>query len=575
MEIGPRRGKVSRGGNRERTCQERNCAFYALSRTVLGHANASLPRERLAAEILGSLLALGGCDAIEVWFREPEGFLRATGTPGSDLPPRMSHVSLAARGSGPTPSPERDRLLCEHLGARLPPGSDGSEPSGPMSLVPLEGLPFGPPGDAPVASLLFVPLVGEGEDFGFVVLESQRPVAFVAEDRAFYEVVAETIVASLTNQRAHAALRERVKELTCLYSVARLSEKPELSLPDLLQGIVRLLPPAWQYPEITQARIVLDRRSFETPGFAPGSERQRADIAVAGQVRGFVEVHYAERRPTLDEGPFLHEERNLIDALAREIAGILARRQAQEEKARLEEQLRHADRLATIGQLAAGVAHELNEPLGAILGFAQLSQAEGNLPPRVAGDLAKIVQACLHAREVVRNLRLFARQMPPNLAPVNLNDVVRDNLYFFSARCVKDGVELSQDLAPDLPPIVADAGQLNQVLLNLVVNALQAMPGGGRLTISTRREGDDVLLAVKDTGTGMSEDVLRQVFVPFFTTKEVDQGTGLGLAVVHGIVTSHGGTIVAESQPGIGSVFTVRLPARGRGTGPWQQEERK
>ncbi len=169
-------------------------------------------------------------------------------------------------------------------------------------------------------------------------------------------------------------LRERVKELTCLYGIAHLGVQPELSLEQVLQGIVELLPPAWLYPESTSAKIVLDGRVYSTPGFKEGLNQQRAEILISGEKRGVVEVTYQEEKPELDEGPFLKEERSLIDAVAKEVAIILKRRQDEEEKLRLEEQLRHADRLVTIGQLAAGVAHELNEPLGSILGFAQLAK---------------------------------------------------------------------------------------------------------------------------------------------------------------------------------------------------------
>jgi two-component system NtrC family sensor kinase len=368
-------------------------------------------------------------------------------------------------------------------------------------------------------------------------------------------------------------LQERVKELTCLYGVARLAERGELPLNELLRGIADLLPPACRFPEVARARVVLDDQDYPTAGFAPGADRLRAPLVVGGRERGLVEVVYLDRRPPADEGPFLAEERHLLDGVAREVAAILDRRESLAERARLERQLLRADRLATVGQLAAGVAHELNEPLAAILGFAQLAQATPDVPPGVAADLAKIVQACLHAREVVRKLRLFARQLPEERIHVRLNDVIRDNTYLFASRCGREGIELVQELAPDLPPVVGNPGQLGQVLLNLVVNALQAMTPGGRLTLRTEAQGERVALVVEDTGEGMSEDVLDQIFVPFFSTKDVDRGVGLGLAVVHGIVSAHGGTIVAESRPGAGSRFTVRFPAAGVGPGPAETED--
>ncbi len=226
----------------------------------------------------------------------------------------------------------------------------------------------------------------------------------------------------------------------------------------------------------------------------------------------------------------------------------------------LQEQLRHADRLATIGQLAAGVAHELNEPLGNILGFAQLAKKSPKLSTQVEKDLKNIETASLYAREIIKKLMTFARQLPPKKVPVNLNDIVTDGIYFFDARCVKADIQLVCRLAPDLPMITADPGQINQALVNLVVNAIQAMPEGGTLTIETRVTETGIGVVVEDTGTGISEDITNQIFVPFFTTKDINEGTGLGLAVVHGIVTSHGGKITVKTEVGKGTRFLIDLP---------------
>ena len=358
----------------------------------------------------------------------------------------------------------------------------------------------------------------------------------------------------------YAALRERVKELTCLYSLAQLATRSGATLEEVLQGSVRLLPPAWQYPEITAGRIVLDDRSYVTANFREGPHKQSADIVVNGQRRGAIDVVYIKERPACDEGPFLKEERHLISAIAQQIALIVERRQADEDKVRLQEQLRRADRLATIGQLAAGVAHELNEPLGNILGFAQLAQKHPDLPKQIFQDIEKIVTASLHGREVIKKLMLFARKTPPRKEQVDLNAVIEQSLYFLESRCAKNGVDLIRRLSPEIPQITADPSQLQQVLVNLVVNAIQAMPSGGVLTITTSVSDSHVVLVVADNGVGMSERELKQIFVPFFTTKDINEGTGLGLPVVHGIITSHRGTINVESTPGRGTRFEVRLP---------------
>jgi len=150
--------------------------------------------------------------------------------------------------------------------------------------------------------------------------------------------------------------------------------------------------------------------------------------------------------------------------------------------------------------------------------------------------------------------------MPPQKMAVNLNDVIEEGLYFIESRCAKSGVALRRRLSRRIPRVTADPSQLHQVLVNLVINAIQAMPNGGTLKIATRASERQVVLTVEDDGLGMSEEVLGKIFIPFFTTKDVNKGTGLGLPVVLGIVSSHGGTIAVRSRPGQGSRFEIRLP---------------
>ncbi|MFH1226927.1 MAG: ATP-binding protein [Planctomycetota bacterium] len=235
----------------------------------------------------------------------------------------------------------------------------------------------------------------------------------------------------------------------------------------------------------------------------------------------------------------------------------------------MQEQIRHSDRLATIGQLSAGVAHELNEPLSNILGFAQLVSKIPGLPKVAEHDIDKIINYSLHAREIVKKLLMFSRQMPTKKAWISINQVVQDGLYFLKSRCEKEGIELIRLLDPELPEIYADQAQLHQVLVNLVVNAIQAMPNGGKITIKTLVSGDHILLIVEDTGIGMSNEIMKKIFIPFFTTKEVGQGTGLGLSLAHGIITTHGGVINVGSRVNSGSRFEVKLPIKA----PTEPEE--
>jgi signal transduction histidine kinase len=414
-----------------------------------------------------------------------------------------------------------------------------------------------------ITSLALIPFVISDRDTGLLRMESGRRDVFVQDAMEFYECVAQTLGIGIASRRAQAALNERVKEFTCLYGIARTTRQLDRSVQGVLEEIAALLPPAWQYPDVAASRILFDGKEYGTTDFKAVRFRQSARIVVHGERRGTVDVGYVDEKPEFAEGPFLKEEDDLLGAVAREISLFIEQSEAARQSGRLEEQLRHADRLATIGQLAAGVAHEINEPLGGILGCAQLARKAPDLAKETAADLDDIITASLHAREVVKNLMLFARQTPSKKTRADLNRVVEQSMSFIEARCAKEGVDLVRDLAPDLPQPLADLSQLQQVLVNLVVNALQAMPDGGTLTVATHGDDRSVALVVEDTGVGMSEETKERIFDPFFTTKDVGKGTGLGLSVVDGIVTAHGGSIKCESRIGGGTRFEIQLPRSG------------
>ena len=419
-------------------------------------------------------------------------------------------------------------------------------------------------------SIAVIPIKVGNHKIGIFKLMSKKENFCPKEEIAYYENFALPLGLVLSNQRSQAALRERVKELTCLYGIARAVERNGSSLDDVLEITANLIPQAWQYPEITQSRITLDGRIYNTPLFKTSPYIQTADIVIKGKKRGLIEVVYSEKKQNIDEGPFLEEERHLINNIARELALIIERKQSQLEEQKLQAQLRHADRLATIGQLASGVAHELNEPLANILGFAQLAEKYPGIAEQTRHDIKKIEKASLHAREIVKKLLIFSRQMPTRKEQTNLNELIKEGLYFLDSRCIKEGIELDYSFARDLPEIIIDPSQLRQVVVNLGVNAIQAMPRGGKLYIKTQTHHDHISIMMKDTGVGMSPGVLKQIFLPFFTTKDVGEGTGLGLSVVHGIVSSHGGSIKVDSTPGTGTTFEIQLPLEG--TAKWEDK---
>jgi len=352
-------------------------------------------------------------------------------------------------------------------------------------------------------------------------------------------------------------LLERNKELSCLYEISQVMSDMSKGMSEMIAKIVNLLPSAFQYPAQTHIRLDVDMQRWETPGFKMNKQFLTQSIVINNDRRGTLVVTTTGRRR---RRPFIKNEEDLFVTAAQQIAILVAKKEARQDKLALEAQLRQSDRLAKIGQFSAGVAHEINEPLTNILGFAELVLQTDNLPEQVISDLNSIVASSLHAREIIRKLMFFSRQLPPKLLPVNLNEVVEQALGITASGAKHRNVEIVWELDPALPKIIADPQHLKQVVVNLVANSIQAMEGGGMLTISTEYGESDVYIIVEDTGPGMEPDVLKQIFTPFYTTKEVDRGTGLGLSVVHGIVKAHGGFIQVESKTGIGTRVEVALP---------------
>jgi len=548
-----------------------------LSYQIMQLALQGLLRVDFLHEASKILMEFSGSESVGMWLNERGKFYRSEVTRSKVRPFRFEIMSVEKDKAGRMIPELRENTWQERLSrdifiGRFDPSLPCFTKTGSFWTVDLERtLPLLPvmknksEGDRfgsgrKFRALVLIPIRIKRKNIGLLLLKGRSKDFCTNLDVEIFEGVAQTLGIALMHRRAQVELRERVKELTCLYGIAKLEEQEDISLEGILEGIVELLPPAWLYPDIASARVILDEQSYETPRFRDGGERQAAEIVLDGQQRGTVEVVYAEDKPELDEGPFLKEERSLIDTVAREIALIIERKQTERDKEKLQEQLRHADRLATIGQLSAGVAHELNEPIGSILGFAQLIQKAPNISNQVKIDIEKIMKASLHAREVVKKLMLFARQMPPQKISVNLNQIIEEGLYFLESRCAKENIKVVRLLSEDLPDVTADAAQMTQVLVNIVVNAIQAMPNGGQLTIQTKETDKFVSLIVEDTGTGMEEKVVKQIFLPFFTTKDVGKGTGLGMSVVHGIITSHGGTIHVDSLVGRGTKFKIHLP---------------
>jgi PAS domain S-box-containing protein len=228
----------------------------------------------------------------------------------------------------------------------------------------------------------------------------------------------------------------------------------------------------------------------------------------------------------------------------------------------MEEQLLQAQKMEAIGMLAGGVAHDFNNLLQAMIAVVSLARADRADPERAFSRLGELEEQIRRGGALTRQLLLFARRETTRPATFDLNELVRD-VTGMLRHIVRENIAFSSSLTPDALPVEADRGQIEQVLVNLVVNASDAMPDGGQIRLSTWGRGEAVGLAVADSGPGVPAAIRERIFEPFFTTKGVGKGTGLGLSVVHGIVTRFGGSVTVESPEGSGATFTVSLPRAG------------
>jgi two-component system cell cycle sensor histidine kinase/response regulator CckA len=252
---------------------------------------------------------------------------------------------------------------------------------------------------------------------------------------------------------------------------------------------------------------------------------------------------------------------------------LVQRRQAEEENRNIEKQLRQAQKLEAVGTLAGGIAHDFNNILTAIIASASLMQRTIDETNPLRRQLDRIFAACERATALTQSILAYSRKQISKPVPNRLNQII-ENLHKLLTRLIPENIEFTTSLADADITIMADSGQIEQVLLNLVANSVDAMPAGGNLLIKTElavdlefqdtdghgKPGNYAILTVADTGAGMDAKTRERVFEPFFTTKEVGKGSGLGLAMVYGIVRQHDGFISVSSEPGKGTAFTIYLP---------------
>ncbi len=280
-------------------------------------------------------------------------------------------------------------------------------------------------------------------------------------------------------------------------------------------------------------------------------------VDTSANLRGHVEAMY--RRPDGTLVPVAVEIRPATDADGATLAHVhvVTDRTAQR---RFDARLVQSGRLAAVGELAAGVAHEVNNPLFAILGLTEFLAKDAEPGSKAAERLELIRRSGEEIKDIVRALLDFARENPEERLVVPIDDVVHEALTLVSRTNAHKGIELVESYADDGALVCASSNQLKQILLNLIANARQAMPDGGTVTVDVRSDADEAVVTVSDDGPGIPPEVADRIFEPFFTTKGAALGTGLGLSVSLGIAQAHGGTLVLDTDRERGAAFVLRLP---------------
>ena len=299
--------------------------------------------------------------------------------------------------------------------------------------------------------------------------------------------------------------------------------------------------------------------SFFYPSDISPSEFTRR-VAAAIKERGFFRSISKFQRT---DGNLVDIEYSLSQIPGKDPVEVIAVARDVTDRKRMEQQLQLAGRLAAVGELAAGVAHELNNPLAAVQAFAQFLADKDNLDETTKSDVETIYREAQRATRITANLLRFAHRHKPEIRLVSINETLEKSLQLHAYRMKVNNIEILVEPDPDLPMIMADFHQMQQVFVNIINNAEQAMTEAhskGKLRVETQRVGEMIRIAFTDDGPGISEDNLKRIFDPFFTTKDVGKGTGLGLSICYGIVEEHGGHMYARSKPGKGATFVVELP---------------
>ena len=475
---------------------------------------------------------------------------------------------------------------------------------------------------AGLLSSIMVPLVTKGQVIGVMRMRSRRVGFYGPREQAILERLASHIAPALETSQLYLRLQANMEEMDLADEVARIVTST-LNIDQVYEKFAQELKKLVDFDRMniniidstTQTFLIKYLSGPSLPGrgkgdvvpmegtktqwvFTNGQALTPADSSKEqnnGSILAATEKRYQNLGlrsciavPLISNGSVIgsmilrsckmgcygSKEQAILERLASQIAPAMENARLHEERVRAEEQLSHAQRMESVGRLAGGVAHDFNNLLTAIMGYTQLSLGETSDESNVSSHLREIQKATQRATNLTSQLLTFSRHQVIEPKVIDLNDLIID-LDKMLRRLIGENIELVTLPAPDLDPVKVDRGQMEQVLMNLAVNARDAMPTGGKITVETANviqnadyalrhpgasPGRLVMLSVSDTGTGIPEEVRDHIFEPFFTTKDVGKGTGLGLSTCYGIIQQGGGHIEVDSEPGQGTSFKVYLP---------------
>lgn len=361
----------------------------------------------------------------------------------------------------------------------------------------------------------------------------------------------------MINSAPEEKLKERIKELLCLYQISKIISKSNNVDQVVLEEIIFSVAKAWRFCEDSIVEIQIKDYVLTTALIPINNVSQHSDIIVSKNVSGIIKVYYPQ--PKYDLSHFLKEEQELLDTVSFEIGNYIEKHQSLEKKATLRKTLERKDRLSILGEMTAGIAHELNTPLANILGFAELIKTETK-DQVIIDDITKIINSAIYSREIVKKLMFFSCGVPQQLQLLKIKPIITDALSFLKPNFQKKDIQYQLDFQDENIIAKVDSIQLTQVLFNLLINAIYIAPKDSIINIEVNSDQENMILKIADNGPGIPHEIKQKLFDPFFTTKPVGESCGLGLSVVHGIVKNHNGEIEVIDNTPTGTIFLIKLP---------------